>query len=81
MAFSHHRALRAPAALIVKEMIVWFKGKVSALQPRAIHSSAGNRRVMERQGESDTGRRGVKEGGKVEMSQAPNLEIPAASFC
>lgn len=67
-----------PAPLIVKEMIIWFKGKVSTLQPRAIHSSAGNLKVIERQGESDTRRRGVNEGVKVETSQAPNLEIPGA---
>lgn len=80
VAFSPHREHMVPAPLIVKMMIIWFKGKVSALQPRAIHSSAGNLKVIERQGKHDTRRRGVNEGVKVETSQAPNLEIPGAWF-
>lgn len=78
MALPPHRARRVPAPHTLKETIVWFKGKVSALQPRAIHSSAGSIRVMERPGESDPGRRGVNEGVKVETSQDPNPEIPGA---
>lgn len=45
VATSPHGVRWLPAPLIV---IVWLKGKVSALQPRAIHSSARNIRAIER---------------------------------